>query len=50
MSQSAQANFENDGRSYWAEDHMTESERREFEAWLDGVYWSARELSWEKEF
>ena len=38
---SPQAQAEND-RPYWAEDEMTESERREFEQWLDAVYWQTR--------
>lgn len=38
---SVQAQAEND-RLEMAEERMTESEQREFEAWLDAVYWDMR--------
>ena len=38
---SVQAQAEND-RVEMAEERMTESEQREFEQWLDEVYWQTR--------
>jgi len=40
MSQSSQANFENDGRPQ-VED-MSEAEWRRFEEWMENEYWQLR--------
>lgn len=42
MAQSSQAQYENDGRRYWFEDELTESEQREFEDYLDSIHWEAQ--------
>ena len=42
MAQSSQAQYENDGRRYWFEDELTESEQREFEDYLDSICWEAQ--------
>ena len=38
----AQAQFEVEGRPAWREETMTEAERREFEAWVEEIYWKMR--------
>lgn len=46
---SPQAQYESE-RPYWFEQDMTESEQRDYEAWLESVYWSMRAEEKEGEF